>query len=49
MKMPNSNPQLGGLLTIVYDVIALKKELWWYPYSDKVYKQTLKMMRWIFR
>ncbi|MGZ3407258.1 MAG: aldehyde dehydrogenase family protein, partial [Polyangia bacterium] len=32
-----------------YDRIALKKELWWYPYSDKVYKQTLKMMRWIFR
>jgi acyl-CoA reductase-like NAD-dependent aldehyde dehydrogenase len=32
-----------------YDRLALKKELWWYPYSDKVYKQTLKMMRWIFR
>lgn len=32
-----------------YDRISLKKELWWYPYSDKVYKQTLKMMRWIFR
>jgi succinate-semialdehyde dehydrogenase/glutarate-semialdehyde dehydrogenase len=32
-----------------YDRLSLKKELWWYPYSDKVYKQTLKMMRWIFR
>jgi acyl-CoA reductase-like NAD-dependent aldehyde dehydrogenase len=32
-----------------YDRLALKKELWWYPYSDKVYKQTLKMLRWIFR
>jgi succinate-semialdehyde dehydrogenase/glutarate-semialdehyde dehydrogenase len=32
-----------------YDRLALKKELWWYPYSDKVYRQTLKMMRWIFR
>ena len=29
--------------------VLAKKELWWYPYSDKVYKQTLKMMRWIFR
>jgi succinate-semialdehyde dehydrogenase/glutarate-semialdehyde dehydrogenase len=32
-----------------YDRIALKKELWWYPYSEKLYRQTLKMMRWIFR
>jgi acyl-CoA reductase-like NAD-dependent aldehyde dehydrogenase len=32
-----------------YDRIALKKELWWYPYSEKIYRQTLKMMRWIFR
>ncbi len=32
-----------------YDRLALKRELWWYPYSDKVYKQTLKLMKWIFR
>jgi succinate-semialdehyde dehydrogenase/glutarate-semialdehyde dehydrogenase len=32
-----------------YDRLALAKELWWYPYSDKIYKQTLKLMRWIFR
>jgi succinate-semialdehyde dehydrogenase/glutarate-semialdehyde dehydrogenase len=32
-----------------YDRLALKKELWWYPYSEKVYKQTLRAMRWIFR
>jgi succinate-semialdehyde dehydrogenase/glutarate-semialdehyde dehydrogenase len=32
-----------------YDRLALGKELWWYPYSEKVYKQTLKLMRWIFR
>jgi succinate-semialdehyde dehydrogenase/glutarate-semialdehyde dehydrogenase len=32
-----------------YDRVALARELWWYPYSDKVYKQTLKLMRWIFR
>jgi succinate-semialdehyde dehydrogenase/glutarate-semialdehyde dehydrogenase len=32
-----------------YDRIALKRELWWYPYSDKLYQQTLKAMRWIFR
>ena len=32
-----------------YDRPALRKELWWYPYSEKVYKQTLKLMKWIFR
>jgi succinate-semialdehyde dehydrogenase/glutarate-semialdehyde dehydrogenase len=32
-----------------YDRLALKRELWWYPYSDKVYKSTLKLMKWIFR
>jgi succinate-semialdehyde dehydrogenase/glutarate-semialdehyde dehydrogenase len=32
-----------------YDRVALGKELWWYPYSDKLYRQTLKLMRWIFR
>ncbi len=32
-----------------YDRFALGKELWWYPYSEKVYKQTLKLMKWIFR
>jgi acyl-CoA reductase-like NAD-dependent aldehyde dehydrogenase len=32
-----------------YDRLALKKELWWYPYSEKLYRQTVKMMRWIFR
>jgi acyl-CoA reductase-like NAD-dependent aldehyde dehydrogenase len=32
-----------------YDRLALARELWWYPYSDAVYRQTLKLMRWIFR
>jgi acyl-CoA reductase-like NAD-dependent aldehyde dehydrogenase len=32
-----------------YDRLAFAKELWWYPYSDKLYRQTLKAMRWIFR
>ncbi len=32
-----------------YDRVAMKRELWWYPYSDKLYKQTLKLMKWIFR
>jgi succinate-semialdehyde dehydrogenase/glutarate-semialdehyde dehydrogenase len=32
-----------------YDRLALKRELWWYPYSDKVTKQTMKLMKWIFR
>ncbi len=34
---------------INYDRLALKRELWWYPYSDKLYHQTLKAMRWLFR
>jgi acyl-CoA reductase-like NAD-dependent aldehyde dehydrogenase len=34
---------------INYDRLALKRELWWYPYSDKMYKATLKLMKWIFR
>jgi succinate-semialdehyde dehydrogenase/glutarate-semialdehyde dehydrogenase len=32
-----------------YDRLALSRELWWYPYSDKMYKATLKLMKWIFR
>lgn len=32
-----------------YDRLALKRELWWYPYSNKLYRQTLKMLRWVFR
>jgi succinate-semialdehyde dehydrogenase/glutarate-semialdehyde dehydrogenase len=32
-----------------YDRLALKRELWWYPYSDKMYRATLKAMKWIFR
>jgi acyl-CoA reductase-like NAD-dependent aldehyde dehydrogenase len=32
-----------------YDRLAFAKELWWYPYSDKLYRQTLKAMRFLFR
>ena len=32
-----------------YDRLRLKRELWWYPYSDKLYKQTLKVLKWLFR
>jgi succinate-semialdehyde dehydrogenase/glutarate-semialdehyde dehydrogenase len=32
-----------------YDRLALARELWWYPYSDKLYRNTLKMLRWVFR
>jgi succinate-semialdehyde dehydrogenase/glutarate-semialdehyde dehydrogenase len=32
-----------------YDRLALKRELWWYPYSTKLYKRTLQAMRWLFR
>jgi ribosomal protein S3 len=36
-------------LKFLHEDLALRKELWWYPYSETVYKQTLKLMRWIFR
>ncbi len=32
-----------------YDRLTLRRELWWYPYSDKLYRQTLKALRWLFR
>jgi len=32
-----------------YDRLTFKRELWWYPYSDKVQRQTLKLMKWLFR
>lgn len=30
-----------------YDRVALKKELWWYPYSDRTYRLMLRAMRFI--
>jgi acyl-CoA reductase-like NAD-dependent aldehyde dehydrogenase len=32
-----------------YDRLAFQREMWWYPYSTKLYHQTLKLMRWLFR
>jgi acyl-CoA reductase-like NAD-dependent aldehyde dehydrogenase len=32
-----------------YDRLSLKRELWWYPYSDRMYRQTLTAIRWLFR
>jgi succinate-semialdehyde dehydrogenase/glutarate-semialdehyde dehydrogenase len=32
-----------------FDRLTLKRELWWFPYSEKMYEQMLKMMPWIFR
>ncbi len=34
---------------INYDRLALARELWWYPYSDALYKRTLGVMKWLFR
>jgi succinate-semialdehyde dehydrogenase/glutarate-semialdehyde dehydrogenase len=31
-----------------YDRIALKRELWWYPYTDKAFRRTLRGMRLLF-
>lgn len=41
--------ELSQARHVNYDRLTFKRELWWYPYSDKLYKQTLKAMRWIFR
>jgi succinate-semialdehyde dehydrogenase/glutarate-semialdehyde dehydrogenase len=41
--------ELSQARHVNYDRLALAKELWWYPYSDKLYQQTLRAMRWIFR
>jgi succinate-semialdehyde dehydrogenase/glutarate-semialdehyde dehydrogenase len=40
---------LCQLRHVNYDRLALKRELWWYPYSEKLYRQGLKYMKWIFR
>jgi len=32
-----------------YDRLTLKRELWWYPYSEKMYQRTLQAIRWLFR
>jgi succinate-semialdehyde dehydrogenase/glutarate-semialdehyde dehydrogenase len=32
-----------------YDRVALPRELWWYPYSDKLYRRALGALKWIFR
>jgi succinate-semialdehyde dehydrogenase/glutarate-semialdehyde dehydrogenase len=41
--------ELCQMRHVNYDRLALKRELWWYPYSEKVYQSTLKLMKWIFR
>lgn len=40
---------LCQLRHVNYDRLALSKELWWYPYSEKLYRQALKVTRLIFR
>jgi hypothetical protein len=32
-----------------YDRVALGRELWWYPYSDKLYRRALSAIKWLFR
>ncbi len=32
-----------------YDRLALRRELWWYPYSDRLYRRTLGLLKWLFR
>jgi hypothetical protein len=32
-----------------YDRVKLARELWWYPYSDKLYQRAMKVMRWFYR
>jgi acyl-CoA reductase-like NAD-dependent aldehyde dehydrogenase len=32
-----------------YDRMSFRRELWWYPYSGKLYNRGLKILRWLFR
>ena len=32
-----------------YDRLRLGRELWWYPYSDGIYRKTLGALRFLFR
>jgi acyl-CoA reductase-like NAD-dependent aldehyde dehydrogenase len=32
-----------------YDRLSFGRELWWYPYSGKLYSRGLKLLRWLFR
>ena len=41
--------ELCEMRHVNYDRLALSRELWWYPYSDKLYRRTLSALRWIFR
>ena len=40
---------LCDLRHVNYDRVTLARELWWYPYSEKLYRRTLTAMRWLFR
>lgn len=41
--------ELCQLRHVNYDRLSMGKELWWYPYSGGVYRQTLKALKWLFR
>jgi acyl-CoA reductase-like NAD-dependent aldehyde dehydrogenase len=32
-----------------YDRLVVPRELWWYPYSDRMYQRALRALKWIFR
>ncbi len=40
---------LCELRHVNYDRLALRRELWWYPYSEKLYRRLLRTLPWLFR
>ncbi len=40
---------LCQLRHVNYDRLTLRRELWWYPYSQKLYGRVLKAMKYLFR
>jgi succinate-semialdehyde dehydrogenase/glutarate-semialdehyde dehydrogenase len=41
--------ELCQMRHVNFDRLKLKREPLWFPYSEKLYKPMVKMMRWIFR
>ena len=46
---PEGLKELCEIRHVNYDRLTLRRELWWYPYSEKLYRRTLGALKWIFR
>jgi succinate-semialdehyde dehydrogenase/glutarate-semialdehyde dehydrogenase len=40
---------LCELRHVNYDRLALRRELWWFPYSQTIHRQMLRALKWLFR